>query len=132
MKYNKGKEIKDYYPEREIYFMKSRKVTNEEKKEIINYVLANDNNYKEAAVKYNVPYHQVYNWVKKYKELGEISFQDKRGRPSSKTIKELTEAERLQSELEKQKRINERLKLANEILKKNLQIKKDLQRDSRK
>ena len=104
----------------------------EEKKEIIDYVLANDNNYKEAASKYNVPYYQVFNWVKKYKATGEISFQDKRGRPSSKSIKELTEVERLQIELEKQKRINERLELANEILKKNLQIKKQLQKDSRK
>lgn len=132
IKYNKGEELKDYYPESEVYFMKSRKVTNEEKKEIIDYVLANDNNYKEAASKYNVPYYQVFNWVKKYKATGEISFQDKRGRPSSKSIKELTEVERLQIELEKQKRINERLELANEILKKNLQIKKQLQKDSRK
>ncbi len=118
MKYNKGEELKDYYPESEVYSMKSRKVTYEEKKEIIDYVLANDNNYKKAASKYNVPYHQVFNWVKKYKAKGEISFQDKRGRPSSKSIKELTEVERLQIELEKQKQINERLKLANEILKK--------------
>lgn len=132
MKYNKGEELKDYYPEHEVYSMKSRPVTKEEKQEIINYVLENDNDYKGAASKYNVPYHQVFNWVRKYKEVGDLSFNDRRGRPSSKSIKELTEVEKLQIELEKQKRINERLELANEILKKNLEIRMQLEKDSRK
>lgn len=66
----------------------------------------------------------LYNWVKKYKEIGELSLQDKRGRPSSKSIKELTEVERLQIKLENQKRIYEILKTA-------LQIKKRLQKASK-
>ena len=51
--------------------MNSRKTTFEERLEIVNYVLANDNDYKGAADKYSVPYANVYNWVKKYNEFGE-------------------------------------------------------------
>ena len=131
-KYNRGEELTDYHPSREAYSMKSRKVTREEKEEIINYVLSNDNDYKGAAVKYKVPYHQVFNWVKKYKESGEESFEDRRGRPKTKADQELTEVERLQIELEKENETNERLKLEIEILKKNEQIRKELAEGFRK
>lgn len=131
-KYNRGEELTDYHPAREAYSMKSRKVTREEKAEIIKYVLSNNDDYKGAAVKYKVPYHQVFNWVKKYKESGEESFKERRGRPKTKVNQELTEVERLQIELEKEKKTNERLKLEIEILKKNEQIRKELARGFRK
>ena len=64
-KYNKGIEIKDYNPKGDVYTMKSRRTTLEERLEIVNYVLANNNDFKGAADKYSVPYANVYNWVKK-------------------------------------------------------------------
>ena len=70
IKYNKGIEIKDYNPKGDVYTMKSRKTTLEERLEIVNYVLANNNDFKGAADKYSVPYANVYNWVKKYNEAG--------------------------------------------------------------
>ena len=70
-KYNSGIEINDYIPKGDVYKMKSRKTTIEERIEIVEYVLDNDNDYKGAAEKYAVPYTNVYNWVKKYLEHGE-------------------------------------------------------------
>lgn len=133
IKYNKGIEIKDYDPKSEVYTMKARKTTLEERLEIINYVLANDNDYKGAADKYNVPYASVYQWVLKYNKYGENSLKDRRGRPSSfKHIKELTLEEKQAIEIEKLKRELEREKMINEVLKKNIEIREQMKKDSQK
>ena len=112
--------------------MKSRNTTVEERMEIVNYVLSNDNDYKGAADKYAVPYASVYNWVKKYNESGEDGLNDKRGRPSSNGFKkELTLEEKQAIEIEKLKRELERERMVNEVLKKNLEIRQKMERDSR-
>ena len=119
LKYNSGIEIKDYNPKGDVYTMKSRKTTFEERLEIVNYVLANSNDYKSAADKYTVPYASVYQWVKKYNELGEDGLKDSRGRPSSnEPKKELTLEEKQALEIEKLKRELEREKMVVEVLKK--------------
>lgn len=132
LKYNEGIEFKDYDPKGDVYTMKSRKTTLEERLEIVNYVLANDNDYKGAADKYTVPYASVYQWVKKYNESGKESLKDSRGRPSSnKTKKELTIEEKQAIEIEKLKRELERQKMIVEVLKKNIEIQERMERDSR-
>lgn len=132
LKYNSGIEIKDYNPKGDVYTMKSRKTTFEERLEIVNYVLANSNDYKSAADKYTVPYASVYQWVKKYNELGEDGLKDSRGRPSSnEPKKELTLEEKQAIEIEKLKRELEREKMVVEVLKKNLEIRQKMERDSR-
>lgn len=132
LKYNSGIEIKDYNPKGDVYTMKSRKTTFEERLEIVNYVLANSNDYKSAADKYTVPYASVYQWVKKYNELGEDGLKDSRGRPSSnEPKKELTLEEKQALEIEKLKRELEREKMVVEVLKKNLEIRQKMERDSR-
>lgn len=119
IKYNNGIEIKDYDPKNEVYTMKARKTTFEERLEIVQYVIDNDNNYKGAAAKYSVPYASVYQWVAKYHERGEDGLSDKRGRPTtSKPIKELTNEEKQAIEIEKLKRELERSKMVIEVLKK--------------
>ena len=131
-KYNEGIEIKDYDPKGDVYTMKARKTTFEERLEIINYVIANDNDYKGAADKYTVPYASVYQWVKKYNEHGEEGLKDNRGRPSSHEPKqELTIEEKQAIEIEKLKRELERQKMIVEVLKKNEEIRKRMERDSR-
>ena len=129
-KYNNGIEIKDYDPKGDVYTMKSRKTTLEEKIEIVEYVLAHNNDYKSAADKYNVPYSNVYNWVKKYKECGKDRLFDYRGRPSSKEKCELSDLEKKDIEIEKLKRELERSKMIIEILKKNEEIKEKMEKDS--
>ena len=69
--YNSHVELKDYIPgEKEIYMTKSRKVSKEERIEIVNYCLEHDCDYKTTAKVYNTTYPNVYNWVKKFKEKG--------------------------------------------------------------
>ena len=132
LKYNSGIEIKDYNPKGDVYTMKSRKTTLEERLEIVNYVIANSNDYKSAADKYTVPYASVYQWVKKYNELGEDGLKDSRGRPSSnEPKKELTLEEKQALEIEKLKRELEREKMVVEVLKKNLEIRQKMEQDSR-
>ena len=112
--------------------MKSRKTTFKERLEIVNYVLDNNNDYKGAADKYTVPYASVYNWVKKYNEYGQDGLNDSRGRPSSNDPKkELTLEEKQAIEIEKLKRELEREKMVVEVLKKNLEIRQKMERDSR-
>jgi transposase-like protein len=132
IKYNEGIEIKDYDPKGDVYTMNSRRTTLEERLEIVNYVLANNNDYKGAADKYSVPYANVYNWVKKYNKSGEDGLSDSRGRPSSKEPKhELTDLEKKDVEIEKLKRELERSKMVIEVLKKNIEIQERMERDSR-
>ena len=132
IKYNKGIEIKDYDPKGDVYTMKSRKTTLEERLEIVNYVLANNNDFKGAADKYSVPYANVYNWVKKYNEAGEDGLSDSRGRPSSKEPKhELTDIEKKDIEIEKLKQELKRKDMVIEVLKKNIEIQERMERDSR-
>lgn len=99
--------------------MKARKTTFEERLEIVKYVLSNDNDYKGAADKYSVPYASVYQWVSRYKERGKAGLSDRRGRPSiAEPSYELTELEKKDIEIEKLKSELERQKMVNEILKK--------------
>ena len=71
LSYNNGETIKDYSPCGEVYTMKARKTTFEERIEIINFVLENDNDYKGAADTYSIPYASVYQWVQKFLQHGE-------------------------------------------------------------
>ena len=128
-KYNEGIEIKDYNPKGDVYTMKSRNTTVEERLEIVNYALANS--VKDAADKYTVPYINVYQWVKKFNEHGKDGLKDKRGRSSNEPKKELTTEEKQAIEIEKLKRELERERMVNEVLKKNLEIRQKMEKDSR-
>ena len=130
-KYNNGVELKEFNPKKGVYTMKSRKTTLEERVEIVRYVLTNDNDYKGAAEKYCVPYANVYQWVMKYNKSGEADLSDNRGKPSSKkSTQELSEVEKKDIEIEKLKRKLEYLELENRVLKKNIEIQKQMERDS--
>ena len=58
----------------------SRITTHEERIQIVKECLASGCNYGEIAIKYNVSYQQVYNWVKRYSKLGEAGLEDRRGK----------------------------------------------------
>ena len=78
--YNSNRKLKDYIPIREVYMSTAkRKTTLEERKEIAQYCIAHDKNYKETAALYKVSYRQVYSWVKKYETEGESALSDRRG-----------------------------------------------------
>lgn len=124
-KYNNGIILTDYKPMSEVYTMKSRKVSYEERIEIVNYCIKNNYDYKCTADKYNLPYSQVYTWVQKVKENGYESLVPKKKGPKSKYFVELqTNEELLQLEIERLRREKERLELEVEVLKKKHHLQK--------
>ena len=58
----------------------SRPTTEEERIQIVKDCIANGNNYGETALKFKVSYQQVYQWTKKYKEMGVAGLEDRRGK----------------------------------------------------
>ena len=58
----------------------ARPTTVEERIQIAKDCIENGGNYGETALKFNVSYQQVYQWVKKYKEKGERGLEDRRGK----------------------------------------------------
>ena len=116
-RYNANIELKDYNPKQEVYMAKARrKTTIDERKEIVNYCIEHNRNYKETAALYNVSYSQVYSWMKKYDSDGEEGLIDKRGR--HKLDDEVDELERLRRENVRLKRQLEEKDMAVELLKK--------------
>ena len=115
--YNETNLLKDYFPKREVYMAESkRKTTFEERKEIVEYCLSHNKNYKGTASLYDVSYSQVYSWVKKYVVTGEEGLLDKRG--CHKTDDEVDELERLRRENKRLKRQLEENDMLVQLLKK--------------
>ena len=125
LKYNKGIILKDYKPMSEVYTMKSRKVSYEERIEIVNYCISNNYDYKGTANKYHVSYAQVYTWVKKVKGNGYESLKLQKKGPKPKYLVEpKTSEELLELENERLKRENELLQLELEVFKKKHRLQK--------
>lgn len=76
--------------------IKPRKTTLEERIRIVEYCIANSNDYSAAAKAYSCSYGQVYSWVKKYAANGVDGLKDGRGR--TKPEEELSEVEKLKAE----------------------------------
>ena len=115
--YNANRELKDYCPEREVYMAEARrKTTIEERKEIVDYCISHNRDYKGTASIYDVSYSQVYSWVKKYDAQGEEGLTDRRGR--HKTDEEVDELERLRRENVRLKRQLQEKDMLAELLKK--------------
>ena len=115
--YNANRELKDYSPNQEVYMAEARrKTTIEERKEIVEYCISHNHDYKGTASVYNVSYSQVYSWVKKYDSVGEEGLTDKRGR--HKTDDEVDELECLRRENKRLKRQLEENDMLVQLLKK--------------
>ena len=53
MRYNANRELKDYNPKREVYMAEARrKTTIEERREIVEYCINHERNYKDTASLY--------------------------------------------------------------------------------
>lgn len=96
---------------------KSRKTTYEERVEIVQYCLSHDNNYGEAALKYDVTYQNVYQWVAKYKELGNPGLEDRRGKRLG-SMPARTPEEELKAKIAQLEAKNQLLQMENDLLKK--------------
>ncbi len=115
--YNANRKLKDYNPKKEVYMAEARrKTTIEERREIVEYCLNHNCDYKETASIYDVSYNQVYSWVKKYNKNGERGLLDKRGH--HKTDDEVDELEKLRRENLRLKHQLEEKDMVVELLKK--------------
>ena len=121
-KYNRLEPIKDYDPKGAVYMAKARKTTFEERQEIIAYCIEHHYDYKGTAERYELSYAQVYQWVKKFDELGHEGLLDKRGKRKEES--QLSHEERLERKvklLERQLELKER---ENMLLKKVKEIER--------
>ena len=128
-KYNKGIELKDYDPKGEVYTMKSRKTTYEERLEIVKWVIENNFNYKDAAEKYGIKYAAIYQWVKKYLTHNEASLEyKKRGPKESSKINEseLDDIGKLKLELERERILRKQAEFRLELHKKKEEFEKKI------
>ncbi len=62
------------------YMKKARNTNPDERLKIVRDCLANNKNYGAMALKYQVSYQQVRNWVKRYEAMGSVGLEDRRGR----------------------------------------------------
>lgn len=100
-----------------------RKTTFKERIEIVQYTVAHDFDYQQAADNYQVSYQQVYSWVRKYQQDGEQALQDRRGK-SLESKPDLTEEEKLQLHIKKLEHRNQYLEAENGLLKKLKEIER--------
>lgn len=115
-KYNSYRELKDTSKGRTSSMTKGRKTTWDERIRIVLDCLDNGKDYQVTAETYKVSYQQVYQWVKKYEAGGDEALKDKRGR--NKVEAELSLEEKIQLEMKRLERENERLRAENLFLKK--------------
>jgi transposase-like protein len=114
-KYNDHSSFKSYN-EGAKAMTKGRSTTYQERLDIVLYCLAHKHDYRKTADQYQVSYHQLYQWVKKYENGGQDALQDGRGR--KKATEELTEADHHKLAMKKLEYENERLRAENAFLKK--------------
>lgn len=128
-KWYNGIEIKEYDPKGDVYTMKSRKTTFEERLEIVKWVIENNMSYKDAADKFSITYALVYKWTKEYIGKGLEALNHKKRGPKSKSEVDennLTEIEKLKLELEKEITLRKRREFEIEVLKKKEEFEKKL------
>lgn len=95
----------------------SRKTTYEERVEIVRYCLNHGSDYGETALKYDVTYQNVYQWVAKYRELGNPGLEDRRGKRRG-SLPARSPEEELRNRIAQLEAKNHMLKMENDLLKK--------------
>ena len=121
-KYNSHRDLKDTSKGRTSSMTKGRTTTWDERIQIVLDCLKNGKNFQVTAETYQVSYQQVYQWVKKYEDSGDEALKDKRGR--KKVEAELSPEEKIQLEMKRLERENERLRAENLFLKKLEEIER--------
>lgn len=121
-KYNSHRDLKDTSKGRTSSMIKGRKTSWDERIQIVLDCLKNGKDFQVTAETYQVSYQQVYQWVKKYEDGGDEALKDKRGR--NKVESELSPEEKIQFEMKRLERENERLRAENLFLKKLEEIER--------
>lgn len=104
------------------FMAKGRKTTYEERVEIVSFCIANNDNYQLSSEKFQVSYHQVHSWTKKYKDNGLDALTDKRG--TRKKTDDMSETEKLTAQLKLLEAENKRLQMEVGFLKKLKEVER--------
>lgn len=122
--YNSHIELRDYKSQGKVnvYMAKGKKTTFEERLEIVKYCIAHDKDYAGTAAYYDCSYQQVFNWTKKYIDLGKDGLLDKRGK--RKLEDELSEVELLERKIKLLEHQLEMKDLETKLLKKAQEIER--------
>lgn len=96
LQYNDCSTIRDSETGGTKIMTKGRKITYEERIEIVSFCIGNHKNYQLTVDTYQVSYQQIYFCVKKYESKGVEALNDKRGK--TKLEDEMTELEKLRAE----------------------------------
>lgn len=128
-KYYNGVDQTNYEPKGEVYTMKSRKTTFQERLKIVKWVVEHGMNYGKAAEKHGLRYSLVYNWVRKYQMNGADSLKHQKRGPKEKSgidVSNMSETDRLKYELEHEKTLRKQAEFKLEVIKKKEEIEKNL------
>lgn len=117
-RYNSHKGLNTTQSRRDAVMTKGRNTDLKERIEIVEYCIAQNRDYHATSEIYAVSYQQVYQWVKKYEQLGKDGLVDRRG----KTKLEFTQEDKEKIEIRKLIKDNERLRMENDFLKKLQEI----------
>ena len=78
--YNKGKVLKSGGSNTMKIKGSRKNISLEDRAEVVNYCIENNNNYAETARRFKVTYQHVYLWVKKFNNSGVDALIDRRGK----------------------------------------------------
>ena len=121
-RYNSHKELKSTGSGGNRLMTKGRKVTFDEKVEIVQYCIANGRDYNSTIEKYQISYQQIYSWLRKYDEGGIDALVDRRGK--TKLESKLTDMDRLRIENKMLEAKNIELEMEIRLLKKLQEIER--------
>ncbi len=111
--YNNHKSLKPK-TRRKTNMIKAKKTTLSERIKLVEKCIENNLNYNLIAREDGVTYNQIYSWVRKYKEKGEIGLKDNRG----KAVTELSQTQKMETKIKELEAKNKFLKMENDYLKK--------------
>ncbi len=114
-KYNGHEELKSSGTGGTTIMTKGRKITFEERVEIVQYCIAHDYNYTKTAEKYQVSYQQARSYTIKYESGGVEALRDNRGK--RKNPDEMDELEKLRAEVKILRAEKERAEMEASFLK---------------
>ena len=121
-KYNGHEELKSSGTGESTIMTKGRKTTFEERVEIVQYCIAHDRNYTQAAEQYQVSYQQARSYTVKYEAGGVEALRDNRGK--RKRPDEMSELEKLRAEVKILRAEKERAEMEASFLKKLEEIER--------
>lgn len=114
--YNDHEDFKQPNSGGTIYMVKGRKVTLDERIEIVGHCIAHNKDYGKTVEQYGVSYQQIYRWVRKYERNGVEGLADLRGNRKDEAT--MSEMEKLRAQLRLKESENRRLQMENDLLKK--------------